>query len=79
SGDAAAQTRLGATGSATAANPPWAAALARNAQLAPKDWLIEIRRLVKAGERDEAIDNLALLRQRHPDVAIPADLRDLHR
>lgn len=36
-----------------------------------------IRALLRAGQRDEAIESLRKLRRQHPDVVLPADLSAL--
>jgi hypothetical protein len=45
--------------------------------LAPADWIARIRERWRAGDHDGALDSLRRLRERHPDVAIPADLQAL--
>jgi hypothetical protein len=72
----AAQAASVAQNAAGAAIPPQ---LQANAQLAPADWIEAIRRLLRAGSRDEAVQNLKLLREKHPDYQLPADLRELDR
>lgn len=51
--------------------------LQRNARLKPDEWIIKIRALLRDDRRAAAIENLDLLRERHPDYRIPADLREL--
>ena len=53
--------------------------LQRNARLAPDEWIKAIRELLRAERRADAIENLELLRRRHPDYVLPEDLRALHR
>ncbi|HSX61120.1 MAG TPA: hypothetical protein VLF18_13025 [Tahibacter sp.] len=52
--------------------------LQRNARLAPDEWIKKIRELLRAGRRADAIKNVELLRERHPDHVLPDDLRTLH-
>lgn len=51
--------------------------LRRNAELAPELWIAEIRQLLKQQRRQAALDNLARFKQKHPQFALPADLREL--
>lgn len=51
--------------------------LQRNAQLKPDDWIVRIRELLREKRRADAIENLTLLRERHPGYRVPADLREL--
>ncbi|TDR40747.1 hypothetical protein DFR29_11261 [Tahibacter aquaticus] len=53
------------------------AALQRNAKLAPADWVIAIRSLLRDNQREEALENLDLFKRKHPQFALPQDLRDL--
>jgi hypothetical protein len=53
--------------------------LQRNARLAPDEWVKAIRELLRAERKADAIENLELLRRRHPDYVVPEDLRTLHR
>lgn len=51
--------------------------LRRNAQLTPPQWIEEIRALLKQQRRQAALDNLARFKQKHPQFALPEDLREL--
>lgn len=51
--------------------------LRRNAELTPELWIAEIRQLLKQQRRQAALDNLARFKQKHPQFALPADLREL--
>lgn len=51
--------------------------LRRNAQLTPPQWIGEIRALLKQQRRQAALDNLARFKQKHPQFALPDDLREL--
>lgn len=52
-------------------------ALQRNAKLAPADWVIAIRDLLRDNRREEALENLDLLKRKYPQFALPKDLREL--
>ena len=52
-------------------------ALQRNAKLAPADWVIAIRSLLRDNRREEALENLDLFKRKHPQFALPQDLREL--
>ena len=43
----------------------------------PDDWLAEILRLLRAGERTRAIESLREFRETYPEVELPRELRDL--
>lgn len=58
---------------------PAAKAVAPVEAAGPEAWLARIRELKAAGRLAEAAQSLARLRERHPGVAIPADLADLER
>jgi hypothetical protein len=51
--------------------------LQRNARLAPDEWIKQIRELLRAQRKADALENLELLRRKHPAHVIPADLREL--
>lgn len=53
------------------------AELQRNATLAPDEWIKRIRELLRQERRTDALENLELLRRKHPAYVVPADLRDL--
>ncbi|WP_313919706.1 hypothetical protein [Tahibacter sp.] len=53
------------------------AELKRNATLAPDEWIKRIRELLRQERRADALENLELLRRKHPTYVVPADLRDL--
>jgi hypothetical protein len=55
------------------------APVAADAELAPSEWIERIRARWRAGDQDGARESLKLLRERHPDLAIPADLEPLQR
>lgn len=59
------------------ASPSSSAQLRRNLQLAPQDWLAEIQRLQREGQRQQAIENLRLFQRAHPDWQLPDSLRTL--
>lgn len=61
----------GAIGTAASAE------LQGNATLRPEEWIKRIRELLREQRRADALENLELLRRKHPDYVIPADLRDL--
>ncbi len=65
--------------SALGAARPAAKAVAPVEAAGPEAWLARIRELKAAGRLAEAAQSLARLRERHPGVAIPADLADLER
>lgn len=54
-----------------------ATALEHNARLAPAKWVEQIQQLLREQRRDEAKENLDLLRKRHPDFVLPPELREL--
>ncbi len=51
--------------------------VAADADLAPADWIERIRARWRGGDREGALASLRQLRERHPDVVIPADLQAL--
>jgi len=53
------------------------AELQRNATLPPDEWIKRIRELLREERRADALENLALLRRKHPAYVIPGDLREL--
>ncbi len=55
----------------------YSAAVLRNSRLYPESWIAEIQRLLRAGRREEARQNLELFRSKYPDYRLPEDLRDL--
>jgi hypothetical protein len=61
----------GAIGNAAAAE------LQRNAALPPDEWIKGIRELLRQERRTDALENLELLRRKHPAYVVPADLREL--
>ncbi|MFC0677603.1 hypothetical protein ACFFGH_07065 [Lysobacter korlensis] len=64
-----------ASATQTNAGPP--ASVSEDALLAPDLWFERIRERRARGETDAAIESLRRFRVRHPDVPVPADLRDL--
>lgn len=46
----------------------------QDAQLPPEAWLQRIRERLRHGDQAEARASLAAFRERHPDIALPADL-----
>ena len=46
----------------------------RNSQLYPESWVAAIRRLIHAGRRDDARENLQLFREKYPDYHLPEDV-----
>lgn len=61
----------GAIGTAASAE------LQRNAALPPDEWVKRIRELLREERRADALENLELLRRKHPAYVVPADLREL--
>lgn len=61
----------GAIGNAASAE------LQRNAMLPPDEWVKRIRDLLREERRADALENLELLRRKHPAYVVPADLREL--
>jgi hypothetical protein len=61
----------GAVGNAASAE------LQRNAMLPPDEWVKRIRELLREERRADALENLELLRRKHPAYGVPADLREL--
>ncbi len=61
----------GAIGNAASAE------LQRNAMLPPDEWIRRIRDLLREERRADALENLELLRRKHPAYVVPADLREL--
>jgi hypothetical protein len=57
--------------------PSTSAQLRRNMRLPPQDWLAEITRLHRTGQRQQAVENLLLFRRMHPDWSLSDDLRKL--
>ena len=53
--------------------------VAEDVALAPADWFARIRERWRAGDHDGARASLRLLRETHPELAIPADLAPLLR
>lgn len=51
--------------------------LRRSTQTSPNEELAGIRRLLREGKRSQAVRDLREFQQRHPDVPLPDDLRDL--
>jgi hypothetical protein len=70
-------TAAAAAPTAATAGQPVGTELQRNAQLAPDDWIVRIRELLRAERKTDAIENLELLHRRHPDYVLPEDLRKL--
>lgn len=50
---------------------------AASASRAPHDWLHEISRLLRIGQRERAIESLREFRDAHPDVELPPELAEL--
>ena len=74
-GDAnSASAPAAAMGQSRAPSPSSSIKLRRNMHLAPQDWLAEIVRLNRAGQRQEAIENLRLFRRMHPDWQLSDEL-----
>jgi len=46
----------------------------RNARLYPESWVAAIQRLIRAGRRDDARENLDLFREKYPSYRLPADV-----
>ena len=46
----------------------------RNAKLYPESWMAAIQRLIRAGRRDDARQNLELFREKYPQYHLPADV-----
>lgn len=70
--------------SAAQAAPAGAAGMlkrsAAGAGLMPaEEWVEEIRRLLRQGQRERARERLAAFREAYPDESIPEDLRELGR
>lgn len=53
------------------------AELQRNAALPPDQWIKRIRELLREERRADALENLELLRRKHPAYVLPVDLREL--
>lgn len=51
-----------------------AASVEQEAGLPEPEWLVEVRRLLAAGERELARERLRAWRERHPDAVLPSDL-----
>ena len=64
-------------GRASPTLPSSSVELQRDMQLAPRDWLAHIRDLMQQGRRQQATESLRLFVQTHPDLRVPADLREL--
>jgi hypothetical protein len=46
--------------------------------LPPDKWLAHIHQLLRANQRDKAVESLKQFRKHYPQYRLPADLRDLH-
>lgn len=55
--------------------PRYSADLIRNSRLYPESWVAAIQRLIRAGHRDEAKQNLELFRKKYPNYRLPADIQ----
>ena len=53
--------------------------VAEDESLPPSRWIDRVRERWRAGDHDGARASLRLLRETHPDLAIPADLAPLLR
>ena len=73
--DAAAGAAKPTAATAPRALPP----VAGDASLPPAEWIARVRERWRAGDREGARASLRLLREAHPDLAIPADLAPLLR
>jgi hypothetical protein len=52
----------------------YSAEVMRNSRLYPESWVAAIQRLIHAGRRDDARQNLDLFREKYPQYHLPADI-----
>ena len=54
--------------------PTYSANVIHNSRLYPESWMAAIQRLIRAGHRDEAKQNLDLFRKKYPAYHLPTDI-----